>query len=410
VVISDLHIGEGPERSHLDQFLWDTEFERLLGEIIPQGDWPATLVINGDFIDFPQVMPSRLRHCQGDRFGATEEESVDRLDAVIKKGHPQIMPALRTYLEKGGQVLLLPGNHDAEFYFPGVLDLFRRRLGDASYPAFQFVTEGEIHEQGIHIEHGHQYSYDNRFEYWPNPILLADDGERLERPWGTLFLDLVYNDIEAMCPFVHLIHPHERLAWIALRRLLRDPLVPADILIRFVFFFVTKGKRYLWAQMLGNTVPGPCSADAIAHSLQEMAPEADPERLWDVAHKTAALCANSQRSTATGKPDVAPGLMGQRDDRGMKWRARELLSAEDVNLAVFGHTHTAIDGNAEPWWGKADPRRWFNTGSWMPTVFLGELETVLWEDLRGKVPRHEVYYLDVEIGQTAKATLESLRM
>lgn len=407
IVISDLHIGEG-RGNKLDQFLWDEDFERFLSGILPQSGPPVSLVINGDFVDFPQVLPQQQNHRLGDRVGASEDESVARMQAVLA-GHPRVFAALRSFLEKGGQVLLLAGNHDAEFYFPRVLAALREALGGVSEPAFVFVEEAEIHEQGLHIEHGHQYSYDNRFDTWPRPILPAKDGPRLERPWGTLFLDLVYNKIEALVPFVHLVKPHDRLAWIALRKLLADPQVPADVTIRFLTFFLAKGKRYLIGQLMGEEKEGVISADSLTRILKELCPEVEQHRLQALTEDTIASLragGGAPGTTVGNDSSVAlKGLLGRTDERGMKERARVLLAAQDVNLVVFGHTHLAIDGHKEPWWGDADPRRWFNTGSWMPTIFLGDLEKVSWEDLPKRTPRREVYYLEITPGKPAKAQL-----
>ena len=65
----------------LDDFNYDAELVRLLKEIIPaRAGWPATLVINGDFIDFPQIFPQWGMHQFGDRFECTEAESVKKTD------------------------------------------------------------------------------------------------------------------------------------------------------------------------------------------------------------------------------------------------------------------------------------------------------------------------------------------
>jgi hypothetical protein len=150
----------------------------------------------------------------------------------------------------------MPGNHDIDLHFPGVLGAIRAALGNPGDPSFSFVAEGTIRERRIYVEHGNQYSYDNRFEHWSSPIVTDPEGKlRIERPWGTMFMDLVYNDIEELYPFVNKVYPHGALARIVARIVRDDPKVPLRALAQLVAFLASRGKRMIWEHLMGEEEP-----------------------------------------------------------------------------------------------------------------------------------------------------------
>src|SRR5262249_340293 len=106
-VISDLHVGS-PTNPRLEDFDRDADFERLLGCVLPtRAGGPATIIIAGDFIDFPQILPELGKTSPGERFGSTEAESLSRVELAIE-GHPRVFHALHDFAKSGNQVLLLP--------------------------------------------------------------------------------------------------------------------------------------------------------------------------------------------------------------------------------------------------------------------------------------------------------------
>ncbi len=405
VVISDLHVGD-PQNPDVEDFDRDADFERLLDEVIPETvGAPATLVIAGDFIDFAQVMPELAVHHHGDRFGATEQDSCRKLDRVLR-GHPRVFAAMRRYLDRDGQILVLPGNHDVDLHWPAVQSALREVLGGAA-GRYRFIDRGVIAERGLHVEHGNQETYDNWFEHWDRPIVESPDGPRLERPWGTLFMDLVYNDLKAVYPFINRVYPHGRLAWLALRSFRDDQRVSVAALARLVAFFVTSGKRMVAEHLLLSEPrhrPPSTYQDAIAQLLAAVGEGADPARIADIAEAALRLVGPDP-----AVPEVAPavaGLLGRNDDDALAARARSLLQDGATKIVVFGHTHAAIDGNLKPSFGPADPRRWFNTGSWTPSIPLNGRER--WAELAGLPWTHQLRYLVVELGDTPRATLQIL--
>lgn len=415
-VISDLHVGD-PASPELEDFDRDDDFVRLVSVELPARlGAPATLVINGDFIDFPQVLPALSRHDLGDVYGTTEAESLRRFDRA-RVGHPRVFAALAGFLRAGNQVLLLPGNHDPDYHWPAVEAALRAALGDPQPPHFVFVAGGELHERGVHIEHGNQYSYDNRFDHWPRPILDAPDGPRLERPWGTLFMDLVYNDAEAAHRTLNRIYPHGTLAAIVARSIASGQ-VSRSLLVRVVGFMLGKGKRFLGARLLGDhdSEIGPPTLAVARALVDELAPQLPPDE------RDAAALAALQQLPPTGRSDASgllggtedsdelddgPGLLGRTDERGMNQRAMDLLARGDTTLVVFGHTHVLVDAKAP--YGEADPRRIFNTGSWIPQLDVTGLPRPTLDDLdRVETTGHELRFLAIELTKPPHARLLSV--
>lgn len=431
VMISDLHVGD-PQNKQLEDFDRDDDFERLLTKVIPEKvGWPATLIIAGDFIDFPQVLPELGKHDFGDRLGATEDESVRKLKRVIE-GHPKVFNAIKKYLElDGSQILILPGNHDIDLHWPDVLSELRGAVGGPGSPQFHFVKEGKISEQRIYIEHGNQYSYDNRFEFWETPFL-KDSWNRLriERPWGTFFMDMVYNDVETMYPFVNKIYPHSRFATLAIVNFFKGELNIGKSIARLVFFLLIKGKRFGLGRLLGPEDEEVSTASVEEFLLDLGADPRDP-RFAEVVSETSKLIEADSRSTITSdtrgtsidssdmveaftasQPSEdgvdSEGLLGRTDERGMEDRQIELWKPGGIDLIAFGHTHLAIDGNKHPQFGLNSPRRAFNTGSWMPTIPIGEYESPKWGELASMPRTHDVRYLAIELGNHPKGRLELL--
>lgn len=415
-VISDLHVGD-PASPELEDFDRDDDFVRLLSVEIPRHlGAPATLVINGDFIDFPQILPALSRHDLGDVYGTTEAESLRRFERA-RAGHPRVFAALAEFLHAGNQVVLLPGNHDPDYHWPGVEAALRAALGDPQPPHFVFVVGGELHERGIHIEHGNQYSYDNRFDHWPRPILDAPDGPRLERPWGTLFMDLVYNDAEAAHRTLNRIFPHGALAAIVVRSIAFGQ-VSRSLLVRVVGFFLGKGKRFLGERLLGEpgSEAGSPTLAAARAIVDELAPQLPPDEREDVAQAALQQLPPTDRSDTSGllggaeapdELDDAPGLLGRTDERGMHQRAMDLLARGDATLVVFGHTHLLVDAQAP--FGEADPRRIFNTGSWIPQLDVTGLPRPTLDDLdRVETTGHELRFLAIELTTPPRARLLSV--
>jgi hypothetical protein len=408
VMISDIHVGD-PLRPDLDDFQSDDDFARLLSERVPaaSGGAPATLVIAGDFLDFPQVLPELARGCPGPRFGLTQAESVARVTRMLD-GHPKVFSSLAAFLAKGNQVLVLPGNHDIDLHWPEVFAALRHALGDVPEPTLRFVSSGSIHERGVYIEHGNQYAFDNRFEHWGDPIVRDEAGvARVERPWGTWFMDAVYNDVESLLPFVNKVQSDARLLAIALRLALGGERRKLSVVAKLVAFIARHGRRFLLERALGagETAPGKVSRAEATELVGSLDATPEERGLLEglVLDELRAEGALDESPGAPRKPDV----LGHDDDRGMGARARSILQRNDTPVVAFGHTHEPVDAKALL--GRDHPGRVYNTGGWIPNIDLRGLEVPTVEDLRTRERVTAVRYLVVRWKDGAPAaSLEKL--
>jgi 3',5'-cyclic AMP phosphodiesterase CpdA len=418
IVISDLHIAD-PKDPSLDEFRQDEAFDRLIDDRIPQaaGGKPATLVINGDFLDFVRVLPSYARHSPGDAFGCTEDESFQKLERMLG-GHPKVFAALGRHLGRGGQLLLLAGNHDVDLYWPKVRQGLFAAVG-GSAEARWFIPEGVIAEDGVFIQHGHQAAAENRFEHWePEPIVNASDGRRLERPWGTLFLDRIYNDVHEVQPVVNRVSTFSRAAALAVRSLLRkgDEKVPWTVAAGLVVFLMRKGKKMLLRNFLlgeqtatgGDEVPTPAQ---VAQFLTWLAPDVPEERRQAVVEAARALLPPpDQRMGGADAGGFGWGesqLLGETEETGLHQHARNVLRG-GYRVAAFGHTHVVEDGNADAKFRAGQDGRWFNTGCWLPTIRLADGESPTLAELAERQPTYDLRYLVIQRGAPPEAKLMSV--
>lgn len=239
VVISDLHVGSGP----LDDC--DEELESNLVSFINQLCSKVTaveLVINGDFLDFAQAAPwagSELESESPDGVPLcfTEEQSIAKLEAITRE-HKPIFKALGDFLTFNpyNHVVILPGNHDADFFWPRVRALFMDAVCGRSAGAgerLRFHLEQAYRPPQyptVWIEHGNQhdplnsfYVDENNFSngthkngtlYWSQqkpPVFLDLKGRpRLYECIGTRFMIKFMNKLDANYPFVDNIKPFSK--------------------------------------------------------------------------------------------------------------------------------------------------------------------------------------------------------
>lgn len=259
VVISDVHVGCGP----LDDF--DRELEQGLVDFLNElaaDAAPTLLVINGDFLDFAQAEPSQSRELEsktedGVLLCFTEEQSLAKLASIVD-AHEPVFAALGrlTGDANGHRVVVLPGNHDADFFWPRVREEFAVAVGCGSGPAprLRFHLEQAFCPQdfpGVWIEHGHQHDDCNRFSLrdallWSEktpPILRDRDGvPRLLECVGTRFLIQFLNGLDADYPFVDNVKPFSKFVKMFLASTVHRDFGPIKALVAywgFLKFFAT---------------------------------------------------------------------------------------------------------------------------------------------------------------------------
>src|SRR5262249_30956194 len=268
VVISDVHVGSGP----LDDF--DPELERGLVDfldLVAADQTPTLLVINGDFLDFAQAEPWQSRelesHTQdGVLLCFTEEQSIAKLRTIVH-AHKGVFTGLSrlTRDDCEHRVVILPGNHDADFFWPGVRREFALALGHNSGSSQRLRVHLEQTYcpedfPGVWIEHGHQYDDCNKFELgdvplWSEkapPIRTDHHGvPRLLECVGTRFLIQFLNALDADYPFVDNVKPFSKFVRMFLASTVHRDFGPIKALVAywgFLKFFATSLRttpRYL---------------------------------------------------------------------------------------------------------------------------------------------------------------------
>ena len=227
VIVSDLHIGAGP-LDNCDPEL-ETHIVRFLQEHLTHLA-PLELIVNGDLFDFVQTPPfqgSDLESASSDDIPLcfTEDQSLTKLCAIAD-AHPQIFSALRTFLDTHADntLVVLPGNHDADFFWPSVQTHFSNLLGSQNLSAGRLRVHLEpVYRpsrcSGIWIEHGHQHDPCNTFTVqnqrrWSTdapPMLPDATGQyRLLECIGTRFLIRFLNRLDTDYPFVDNVKPFSR--------------------------------------------------------------------------------------------------------------------------------------------------------------------------------------------------------
>lgn len=227
-IISDLHIGAGP----LDDC--DHELEAGLCAFIQHlaaDGAKHELVIAGDFLDFAQAPPAEGRDLSATSASGlplcfTEAQSNEKLDEILK-AHPSVGASLCQFLDgnRGNRLVIMPGNHDADFFWPSVRAAFidavvrgnpglRARIRFHLAPVYRPPAA-----PAIWIEHGHQYDPLNSFfvdgePRWSEdkpPILVDASGTpRLLECIGTRFMVRFMNRLDALYPFVDNVKPFTR--------------------------------------------------------------------------------------------------------------------------------------------------------------------------------------------------------
>lgn len=412
-VISDLHVGAGLSGDGvydgLENFLADQTFVRFL-------DWvhhrsagrSATLVINGDFVDFIRIvtLPASdadfacwrdtlaqlgLHHSlESLRSSITKKErqfglkthdykSVFKLMVAVH-GHRLLFDALAVWLHRGHQVVVTKGNHDLEWYWPAVRNYLRlvlaeglcrrcdaadiaQALAGQVLPRVTFADNGVSLVGDVYIEHGHRHDHYTRVI--GSPVIRA--GKELNIPFGSFLNRYLINTVELYYPFADKVRPTENLLslmvrehfFVALRLLFRH--IPFTIRIIPKRYF-----RYLLARLL------PLAA-ALVLPLIAVA--------WSLRHFIVALIERGSASGLVSKieQDIgAPVLsyfLGRlvaylqlREPGDLDEPARELLRDHPrYRLATFGHTHNPTQFNL-------GASRYCNTGTWIPVVEISTAE------------------------------------
>ena len=420
----------------LEDFTSDAKFRELLDHIVNEGG--DELIINGDWIDFPQLEPlesypkEKLFSTDGHRLGWTETDSLQKLDnCMAENAHKGFFDDLSAFLRTGKQVTIVLGNHDPDLFWVKVNQTLRSRLSPPKAEQLQF-SQTFILRGTAHIEHGNQYATpENKFT---NPsslfhVCAQDNQMRLEMVWGTVFMMEFFNDLERDYPFADNIKTHLRAAFLGIKN------------------------RWLGGTVLGKAIKMLWSAGIPWSSLPELLkPRPKPDELiqnlndQDLAQEILDIYDSDQQfrqsfdneinnntspeewrsilsvsaSRDVTLEELTPQLEGKAETLGIFRKDPEIRAARDfidktpgVNQVIFGHTHTSIDGNEKD----AIVPNYFNTGCWVSSMDLKDkekrkrLKDLKLEDLRDETLFEiQLHSALVEVAENNETSVQLLRL
>jgi UDP-2,3-diacylglucosamine pyrophosphatase LpxH len=402
IVISDLHIGAGL----LDDC--DNELENNLVEFLNQlghRPTPVELVINGDFLDFAQAPPwrgSSLESIAPDESPLcfTEEQSLSKLESIIQ-AHKPIFDAISTFLATKtlNRLVVIPGNHDADFFWSTVRCALAAALGPAVRQRLMFHMERAYRPSAfprVWIEHGHQSDplncfYSHKAEIWSSnaPPIMEDilGRRRLYECIGTRFLIRFLNYLDAEYPFVDNVKPFSRFIRLFAVSALKPGFGPLKVTIAMwrLMQFVTESivirptdllglqEDSVIASLLNTYKQAPASRQrALAEAVRHHGFNLDrPLEMYVADKKRADSLLNflaDNPALLESLDEEERGFLSLGEDAGtlslargfavdesgeLKKRAKELLRRDDVGAVVMGHTHEAVNSSD-----------YINAGSW----------------------------------------------
>jgi UDP-2,3-diacylglucosamine pyrophosphatase LpxH len=403
-VVSDLHLGPGKlpngQWDALEDFKYGAEFSEFLATIGRSSD-PVELVIAGDFLEYPQVIPQFGLIAPGDQYGTTEAESLERTEVIlglrpaIASGHPDVFFALRRFMMEGHSITIVAGNHDVDMLWRKVWAL----IFDTIYPPgawgdLRRVPHSYLLGSGargrVYIEHGHEYDPPNRITpQMINPFITDPVGTlRLVRCWGTLFVDKVYNQLERERWFIDNVKPILRVVRLGLRNDFRFTATGLGLVTRFLLSSGLPPLGVGDSLLLGAAEP-PTLEEVVANvadpdlraalevQLHDPAARAELERtLMTMDYTELAMI----QAGMGHQPTLDELLDGPQDDLILgfgspqedAYRSGARVALErDPTLAtvIMGHTHGPIDGAQAPL-DLRDGRRgfYYNSGTWTPRL------------------------------------------
>jgi len=174
---------------------------------------PSELVLNGDTVDFLAEHDEKPHTWSP--FTRDPCRAAAKLEAIVQRDQA-VFDAIKRFLDKGGRLVVLLGNHDIELSLPAVRAAFRRALGVKAGHDFEFLYDGEAYIVGdALIEHGNRYDAWNQIDYdslrhirsVQSRLLDASEEHIFTPPAGSEMVTEVINTIKLDYPFVDLLKP-----------------------------------------------------------------------------------------------------------------------------------------------------------------------------------------------------------
>jgi UDP-2,3-diacylglucosamine pyrophosphatase LpxH len=211
VVLSDIHLTEA-EETDPRRPLWmshkrrvhfvDADFVRLCEHVLEQARGPVELVLNGDIFDFdavvklPEQAPGEVDWLARLR-GLSSEEwmSLYKMECILAD-HPDFVACLARFIRRGGRVVFVVGNHDAELLWPSVQQRVREAIGANGTSGERPVGAVDIDDRVVFcswfylsdgdtfVSHGHQFDPHCVLETPIDPLISVRGKPRVRIPFG----------------------------------------------------------------------------------------------------------------------------------------------------------------------------------------------------------------------------------
>jgi len=213
-VISDLHLGGAPAIDGKGFQICPPATQKVLADFIrrlPQSTEAEDchLVVAGDIVDFLAEEPF-------EPFTADSDKALAKFEAIVRNTAP-VWDALRHFVvDRGGDLVLMIGNHDIELSLPRTREALLRKVGRGRV---RFIDDNQAFVLGpVLIEHG------NRFDAWnavPHDALRRLRSQLSRRLPGTpefpalpgsRLVAQTMNPLKRDYPFVDLLKPENAAA------------------------------------------------------------------------------------------------------------------------------------------------------------------------------------------------------
>ncbi len=437
-IISDLHLGDGSE---LDDFKQDIQFRHFVQELGRKRK--AELIINGDFIDFLAISLPEESPRPFSRLGNTEEESLRKLEMVLD-AHPLVFDSLRGFIQEGNRLVIIPGNHDIDLFWPKLWERMAEALGNPDGERLYFERNGIYRIDNLYVEHGNQYFNDSLFGNFTHPFLRDPrTGElRLERSWGSCFMTYFANSMRKSKPFIDNVKPISSLVFLGMQEetwwfRIKHAYKLSHFILRVGFPPLREVRASLCESSECREPPGHSRKRVLRgfkslsglyrrnHSgeddafldlvdrevdLGEVAVEAQEQgiKLEVEQHYPQGLAGTAQEEEEKGGDEEGPreeeplvlDPLSTREDI-LSVRARELLLEDDgPDVVIFGHDHRYFSNQYAPTVGGKKGKYYINTGTWIPMLFLTRTQKNLsWKDLEDR----RLYHLHLTFAEVKSA-------
>ncbi|RYZ27643.1 MAG: hypothetical protein EOO10_12090 [Chitinophagaceae bacterium] len=406
-VLSDLHLASGLNTNGnyegTENFFADQSFHRFIDYVQEKvNERSGVLIINGDFIDFLRIR--NLPETEDDfrcwkeiledigvtksieelksSFGKKEKEyglKTDDYKSVWKlwvciQGHKILFKRLAKWLADGNELIVVKGNHDLEWYWPGVQNYLRAALAKMAAEEKTGLTEAEANrphqkvryvdhailvDNKIHIEHGHLYERTTAIE---GPVTF-NNGRELNLPFGSFFNRYLINRLELAYPYLDNVRPMQNILPILIRE--RFPLAIKVMFQYIPFTLLIIPKKLYWQtfKYLLNilfiiVLPIAITIYAIWRSIQGDGPSEEPSGLLAQGLNILKNFGFLFLSYIFGRIMAMAGLKAP---PSLSLHAKEIMDKNpSVEAVIFGHTH-----NPEQKFLGED-KWYFNTGTWIP--------------------------------------------